>query len=165
MNCKESRRKRSWPSLRYYLGICLKGRSKSLSHDIVSPGRLCLFNNTVNISGYIASKVRMCNEEWMGNNVDRSGRGIIWGTILRVPGETEEILKISIRIVGVAADIPTRHLQNASQMHYHLIQPARSRIRNGCATHSIAKFWWSELLWIGLWFMVYLTVLSVTMTA
>lgn len=34
--------------------------------------------------------------------------------------------------------------------------PATSRIRNGRATHSIAKLWGCELLWIGVWLMTYL---------
>jgi hypothetical protein len=42
MNWNEYGRKRSWPNLRYYLGICLEGLrkvSKNLSYDIRSAGR------------------------------------------------------------------------------------------------------------------------------
>jgi hypothetical protein len=42
VKCKGHGRKRSWPNLRYYLGICLEGlikTTKNLSEDSWSPGR------------------------------------------------------------------------------------------------------------------------------
>jgi hypothetical protein len=42
MNWKGCGRKRSWPNLRYYPGICLEGlrkTTKNLSQDNRSPGR------------------------------------------------------------------------------------------------------------------------------
>jgi hypothetical protein len=42
-----------------------------------SGNTVCLFNDAVSSSDFIASNDRMINEKWIGKDVEGSGRGII----------------------------------------------------------------------------------------
>jgi hypothetical protein len=55
------------------------------------------------------------SEQWIGNYVEGSGRGLIWDSVQTFPGKAEENSEELVRIAGLRAEIVLRDDPNNKQ--------------------------------------------------
>jgi hypothetical protein len=61
---------------------------------------------------FMALNERVIDEWWIGNNMEGSGRGLIWGNIPAFMEGLRKLRKTSVRIPGLRAEIWTQNLPN-----------------------------------------------------
>jgi hypothetical protein len=86
----------------------------------------CQLNENMSIPNCIESDGKITNKRRIGNDVERSGRGLFQGTI-PPPAKTRlrKAKTIGVKVTGFLAETGTRHLQNTKQKTSRLSQLAR----------------------------------------